>query len=248
MWYYILIKIIIKNRLIYKYRFKGDDIIMKKILIADDEARMRKLVGDFLKKEGYEIIEAEDGKKALEIFFQEGDISLVILDVMMPECDGWAVCRKIKQESNVPVIMLTARDEESDEIFGFELGADEYIKKPFSPKILTSRVNVIMRRNREPDNIKFMDVEIDEIAHTVTIAGELKEMTPKEYELLIYFIKNKGIMLSREQILNNVWGYNYFGDERTVDTHVKKLREKLGERAETIKTIRGYGYKMEMVK
>lgn len=221
---------------------------MKKILIADDEARMRKLVGDFLKKEGYEIIEAEDGKKALEIFFQEGDISLVILDVMMPECDGWAVCRKIKQDSDVPVIMLTARDEESDEIFGFELGADEYIKKPFSPKILTSRVNVIMRRNREPDNIKFMDVEIDEIAHTVTISGELKEMTPKEYELLIYFIKNKGIMLSREQILNNVWGYNYFGDERTVDTHVKKLREKLGERAETIKTIRGYGYKMEMVK
>mgnify|MGYP003595471811 CR=1 FL=1 len=221
---------------------------MKKILIADDEARMRKLVGDFLKKEGYEIIEAEDGKKALEIFFQEGDISLVILDVMMPECDGWAVCRKIKQDSDVPVIMLTARDEESDEIFGFELGADEYIKKPFSPKILTSRVNVIMRRNREPDNIKFMDVEIDEIAHTVTISGELKEMTPKEYELLIYFIKNKGIMLSREQILNNVWGYNYFGDERTVDTHVKKLREKLGERAETIKTIIGYGYKMEMVK
>lgn len=248
MWYYILIKIIIKKILIYKDRFKGDDIIMKKILIADDEARMRKLVGDFLKKEGYEIIEAEDGKKALEIFFQEGDISLVILDVMMPECDGWAVCRKIKQESNVPVIMLTARDEESDEIFGFELGADEYIKKPFSPKILTSRVNVIMRRNREPDNIKFMDVEIDEIAHTVTIAGDLKEMTPKEYELLIYFIKNKGIMLSREQILNNVWGYNYFGDERTVDTHVKKLREKLGERAETIKTIRGYGYKMEMLK
>ena len=248
MWYYILIKIIIKKILIYKDRFKGDDIIMKKILIADDEARMRKLVGDFLKKEGYEIIEAEDGKKALEIFFQEGDISLVILDVMMPECDGWAVCRKIKQESNVPVIMLTARDEESDEIFGFELGADEYIKKPFSPKILTSRVNVIMRRNREPDNIKFMDVEIDEIAHTVTIAGDLKEMTPKEYELLIYFIKNKGIMLSRELILNNVWGYNYFGDERTVDTHVKKLREKLGERAETIKTIRGYGYKMEMLK
>lgn len=221
---------------------------MKKILIADDEARMRKLVGDFLKKEGYQIIEAEDGKKALEIFFQTEDISLVILDVMMPEYDGWTVCRKIKQESNIPVIMLTARDEESDEIFGFELGADEYIKKPFSPKILTSRVNVIMRRNKEPNNIKFMDIEIDEAAHTVTIAGELKEMTPKEYELLIYFIKNRGIMLSREQILNNVWGYNYFGDERTVDTHVKKLREKLGDRADIIKTIRGYGYKMEMIK
>lgn len=221
---------------------------MKKILIADDEARMRKLVGDFLKKEGYEIIEAEDGKKAIEIFFSEGDIDLVILDVMMPEYDGWAVCRKIKQESDIPVIMLTARDEESDEIFGFELGADEYIKKPFSPKILTSRVNVIMRRNREPDNIKFMDIEIDEAAHTVTIAGELKDMTPKEYELLIYFIKNRGLMLSREQILNNIWGYNYFGDERTVDTHVKKLREKLGDRSDIIKTIRGYGYKMEMAK
>lgn len=221
---------------------------MKKILIADDEARMRKLVGDFLKKEGYEIIEAEDGKKAIEIFFSEGDIDLVILDVMMPEYDGWAVCRKIKQESDISVIMLTARDEESDEIFGFELGADEYIKKPFSPKILTSRVNVIMRRNREPDNIKFMDIEIDEAAHTVTIAGELKDMTPKEYELLIYFIKNRGLMLSREQILNNIWGYNYFGDERTVDTHVKKLREKLGDRSDIIKTIRGYGYKMEMAK
>lgn len=221
---------------------------MKKILIADDEARMRKLVGDFLKKEGYEIIEAEDGKKALEIFFQTDDISLVILDVMMPEYDGWTVCRKIKQESKVPVIMLTARDDESDEIFGFELGADEYIKKPFSPKILVSRVNVIMRRNREPNNIKFMDIEIDEAAHTVAIAGEMKEMTPKEYELLIYFIKNRGLMLSREQILNNVWGYNYFGDERTVDTHVKKLREKLEERADAIKTIRGYGYKMEMIK
>ena len=221
---------------------------MKKILIADDEARMRKLVGDFLKKEGYEIIEAEDGKKAIEIFFSEGDIDLVILDVMMPEYDGWAVCRKIKQESDISVIMLTARDEESDEIFGFELGADEYIKKPFGPKILTSRVNVIMRRNREPDNIKFMDIEIDEAAHTVTIAGELKDMTPKEYELLIYFIKNRGLMLSREQILNNIWGYNYFGDERTVDTHVKKLREKLGDRSDIIKTIRGYGYKMEMAK
>ncbi len=139
-------------------------------------------------------------------------------------------------------------DDESDEIFGFELGADEYIKKPFSPKILVSRVNVIMRRNREPNNIKFMDIEIDEAAHTVAIAGEMKEMTPKEYELLIYFIKNRGLMLSREQILNNVWGYNYFGDERTVDTHVKKLREKLGERADAIKTIRGYGYKMEMMK
>ncbi len=218
---------------------------MSKVIIADDEPRMRKLLSDFLKKEGYLVYEASNGKEAIELFFQEKDIDLLIVDVMMPECDGWSVCRTIKNESRVPVIMLTARGEETDEIFGFELGADEYIKKPFSPRVLMARVNAIMKRSMKNEIINYGVLSMDESAHDVKINNEKIDLAPKEYELLLYLIKNCGITVSREQILNKIWGYNYFGDERTVDTHIKKLREKLGEYCNIIKTVRGYGYKVE---
>lgn len=221
---------------------------LKKILIADDEALIRKLVKDFLKKEGFDIVEAEDGKKALDIFCEDPNFDVVIIDVMMPEFDGWAVCREIRKTSSVPIIMLTARDQECDELFGFELGADEYITKPFSLNILCARVQSLLKRTEKiPNNsLKFKDIEIDEAKHYATVKGEKIDLSPKEFELLIYMAKNKDIALSRYQVLNSVWGYDYFGDERTVDTHIKRLRLKLGKENEFIQTVRGVGYRFEV--
>lgn len=218
------------------------------ILIADDEPRMRKLVSDFLKKEGFHIIEADNGQKALDAFFQEQNIDLVILDVMMPELDGWSVCRQIRKVSQVPVIMLTARSEEADELFGFDLGADEYITKPFSPMILVARVQALLRRagNREKVVKSYMGLEIDEAGRDVFVDGSKIDLSPKEFELLVFLTDNKGVALSREQILNSVWNYDYFGDVRTVDTHIKKLRLKLGDKGDYIQTVRGLGYKFEV--
>ena len=220
-----------------------------KILVVDDESRMRKLVKDFLAREGYVVIEAGDGMEAMDIFYEEKDIALVILDVMMPKMDGWQVCREIRESSKVPIIMLTARSEERDELQGFELWVDEYISKPFSPKILVARVNAILRRslgNAGGDVVEAGGIVIDKAAHIVKIDGTLVELSYKEFELLSYFVENQGIALSREKILNNVWNYDYFGDARTIDTHVKKLRSKLGAKGEYIKTIWGMGYKFEV--
>jgi two-component system response regulator ResD len=220
-----------------------------KILIADDEARMRKLVADFLKKEGYTVSEAEDGRQALECFLSDpNNFNLVILDVMMPGYDGWAVCREIRKISRVPVIMLTARSEESDELFGFDLGADEYITKPFSPLILVARVQALLRRasGEAREILAFDGLEIDESGRVVRVLGEKIDLSPKEFELLLYLAANEGIALSREQILNAVWNFDYFGDARTVDTHIKKLRLKLGAKGDLIQTIRGLGYKFEV--
>ncbi len=220
-----------------------------KILVVDDEARMRKLVKDFLTRENYIVKEAADGEEAIDIFFEDNDIDLVILDVMMPKMDGWEVCKEIRQFSKVPIIMLTAKGEESDELLGFDLGVDEYISKPFSPKILVARVNAILRRTNnldENETLSAGDIEVNQAAHTVTVKGKPIELSFKEFELLEYFIKNKGIALSRENILNNVWNYDYFGDARTIDTHVKKLRAKLGDCGDYIQTIWGMGYKFEI--
>lgn len=220
-----------------------------KILVADDESRMRKLVKDFLIKSNFEVLEAEDGSQALDLFYATKDIALIILDVMMPKMDGWQVCREIRETSKVPIIMLTARSEERDELQGFELGVDEYISKPFSPKILVARVNAILRRtlgNTAGDVIEAGDIKIDKAAHIVKINDKMIDLSYKEFELLSYFVENQGIALSREKILNNVWNYDYFGDARTIDTHVKKLRSKLGDRGEYIKTIWGMGYKFEV--
>ncbi|WP_072526100.1 response regulator transcription factor [Clostridium sp. Marseille-P3244] len=219
-----------------------------KILVVDDESRMRKLVKDFLTREGYTVLEAEDGIEAMDIFYEDKEISLIILDVMMPKMDGWQVCREIRESSKVPIIMLTARSEERDELQGFELGVDEYISKPFSPKILVARVNAILRRtcgNTDGDVMEAGGIVLDKAAHIVKIDGEPAELSYKEFELLSYFMENQGIALSRERILNNVWNYDYFGDARTIDTHVKKLRSKLGDKGEYIKTIWGMGYKFE---
>ena len=219
-----------------------------KILVVDDESRMRKLVRDFLVREGYSVLEAEDGMEAMDIFYEEKDISLLILDVMMPRMDGWQVCREIRESSKVPIIMLTARSEERDEQQGFDLGVDEYISKPFSPKILVARVNAILRRTRGSDAGDVMEVGgimIDKAAHIVKIDEKPIELSYKEFELLTYFVENRGIALSREKILNNVWNYDYFGDARTIDTHVKKLRSKLGDKGEYIRTIWGMGYKFD---
>ena len=220
-----------------------------KILVVDDEARMRKLVKDFLTNKGFAVIEAGDGEEAVDVFFAQKDIALVLLDVMMPKMDGWQVCREIRETSKVPIIMLTARSEERDELQGFELGVDEYISKPFSPKILVARVNAILRRtlgNTAGDVIEAGDIKIDKAAHIVKINDKMIDLSYKEFELLSYFVENQGIALSREKILNNVWNYDYFGDARTIDTHVKKLRSKLGDRGEYIKTIWGMGYKFEV--
>ena len=216
-----------------------------KILVVDDEQRMRKLVKDFLTKKNFEVLEAGDGEEAVEIFFENKDIALLILDVMMPKMDGWEVCREIRQYSEVPIIMLTAKGEEKDELLGFDLGVDEYISKPFSPKILVARVEAILRRaNALGDGeIEIAGITIDQAAHEVRIDGKIIELSFKEFELLTYFVNNKGVALSRERILNNVWNYDYFGDARTIDTHVKKLRSKLGEKGSYIKTIWGMGYK-----
>ena len=221
----------------------------KKILIVEDEERMRRLIGDYLKREGFKIIEAEDGKRALE-FFKSENIDLIILDIMLPEYDGWTVCREIRKSSKVPIIMLTARSEESDELFGFELGADEYVTKPFSPKILVARVNALLRRsNAVVEGIVSIEgIELDQIGHRVLIDGNEVEMTPKEYELLDFMTKNTGQALTREQILDEVWGYDYYGDFRTVDTHIKRLRIKLGEKSNLIQTVRGIGYRFEVKK
>ena len=220
-----------------------------KILVVDDESRMRKLVKDFLVREGYTALEAGDGMEAMDIFYEDRDIALVILDVMMPKMDGWQVCREIRESSKVPIIMLTARSEERDELQGFELGVDEYISKPFSPKILVARVNAILRRtmgNTGGDVIEAGGIRMDKAAHIVEIDGKQIELSYKEFELLSYFMENAGIALSREKILNNVWNYDYFGDARTIDTHVKKLRSKLGDKGEYIRTIWGMGYKFEV--
>ena len=219
----------------------------KNILIADDEDRMRKLVSDFLKKEGYEIYEAADGRQALEIFASQ-EIDLLILDVMMPEIDGWAVCREVRQKSTVPIIMLTARGEESDELFGFDLGADEYISKPFSLRVLVARVHAILRRSDTKSlPVRSLNgLEIDETAHYVYVDGYAVDLTPKEFELLLYLADHAGNALRREQILNAVWNYDYYGDIRTVDAHIKNLRLKLGSKGEYIQTVRGIGYRFEV--
>jgi len=218
-----------------------------KILVVDDESRMRKLVSDFLHHEGYTVVEAEDGEKAVDIFFEQGDIALIILDVMMPKMDGWQVCREIRRHSEVPIIMLTAKSDEKDELQGFELGVDEYISKPFSPKILMARVEAILRRAGATgdDSFEVGGIKIDKASHEVIIDGKPVDLSVKEFELLLYFMTNRGIALSREKILNNVWNYDYFGDARTIDTHVKKLRAKMGSKGDLIKTIWGIGYKFE---
>ena len=219
-----------------------------KILVVDDESRMRKLVRDFLAKQNFAVLEAGDGSEALDIYFDNQDIALIILDVMMPKMDGWQVCREVRGYSKVPIIMLTARSDERDELQGFELGVDEYISKPFSPKILVARVEAILRRTNQvtdDETIEYGGITIDKAAHVVSIDGNPIDLSYKEFELLTYFMENKGIALSREKILNSVWNYDYFGDARTIDTHVKKLRSKLGDKGDLIKTVWGMGYKLE---
>lgn len=220
-----------------------------KVLVVDDESRMRKLVRDFLVKKDFEVLEAGDGAEAIDIFFDTKDIALIILDVMMPKMDGWQVCREIRKYSKVPIIMLTAKSDERDELMGFEMGVDEYISKPFSPKILVARVEAILRRTNaiNPEEVlKAGVIEINKAAHQVTIDGKNVDLSYKEFELLTYFVENQGLALSREKILNSVWNYDYFGDARTIDTHVKKLRSKMGKRGDYIKTIWGMGYKFEV--
>ena len=220
-----------------------------KILVVDDESRMRKLVRDFLEKKNFQVLEAGDGEEAMDIFYEEKDIALILLDVMMPKMDGWEVCREIRKNSKVPIIMLTARGDERDELLGFDLGVDEYISKPFSPKILVARVEAILRRTGQDaggDVLSAGGIVIDKAAHQASVDGEPMELSFKEFELLTYFLENQGIALSREKILNSVWNYDYFGDARTIDTHVKKLRNKLGDKGNYIKTIWGMGYKFEV--
>lgn len=220
-----------------------------KVLVVDDESRMRKLVKDFLVKNHFDVLEAGDGEEALNLFYEIKDIALIILDVMMPKMDGWQVCREVRQYSNVPIIMLTAKGDERDELLGFDLGVDEYISKPFSPKILVARVEAILRRTNQMDPDSVLEaggIAIDKAAHMATIDGQPMELSFKEFELLTYFMENQGIALSREKILNNVWNYDYFGDARTIDTHVKKLRSKMGGKGDYIKTIWGMGYKFEV--
>lgn len=220
-----------------------------KILVVDDESRMRKLVKDFLTKKNFQVLEAGNGEEAMDIFYEEKDIALIILDVMMPKMDGWEVCREIRKNSKVPIIMLTARSDERDELLGFDLGVDEYISKPFSPKILVARVEAILRRSNllnDDSIITAGEITLNKSAHEVTVEGKPVELSFKEFELLNYFMDNQGLALSREKILNSVWNYDYFGDARTIDTHVKKLRSKLGKEGDYIKTIWGMGYKFEV--
>ena len=220
-----------------------------KILVVDDESRMRKLVKDFLIRNNFDVAEAADGEEALDLFYKDKEIALIILDVMMPKMNGWDVCSEIRETSKVPIIMLTAKGDESDELLGFEMGVDEYISKPFSPKILVARVEAILRRSNkltQEESVEVGGIKIDKMAHMVTVEGERVDLSYKEFELLTYFVENTGIALSREKILNHVWNYDYFGDARTIDTHVKKLRSKLGTKGEYIKTIWGMGYKFEV--
>ena len=219
------------------------------ILVVDDESRMRKLLRDFLSAKGYQILEAEDGEKAIEVFEEnKNKVKLILLDVMMPKLDGWSVLRKIRQDSNVPVIMLTARGEEQDELFGFELGVDEYISKPFSPKILVARIKAILNRTqaKESQTKDYGGIVIDTEGRTVSVDGKPIELSLREYELLKYLLDNENVALSRDKILNNVWNYDYYGDSRTIDSHIKKIRHKLGKRGKYIKTMRGVGYKFEV--
>lgn len=221
----------------------------KCILIVDDESRMRKLIKDFLAVKGFSMLEAEDGEKALQVYEENSQkIDLILLDVMMPKLDGWSVLRQIRQISKVPIIMLTARGEEQDELFGFELGVDEYISKPFSPKILVARVEAILKRTQgDTKEVKdYGGIEIDKEGRTVTVDGKVLELSLREYELLVYLVENENIALSRDKILNNVWNYDYYGDSRTIDSHIKKIRHKLGKRGKYIKTMRGVGYKFEV--
>lgn len=219
-----------------------------KILVVDDESRIRKLVKDFLVRKNFEVIEAENGEQAIDIFFSTKDIALIILDIMMPKLDGWQVCKEIRQYSKVPIIMLTAKSDEKDELQGFDLGVDEYISKPFSPKILVARVEAVLRRTQQADEevLEVGGIVLDKNAHLVKIDGQEVDLSFKEFELLSYFVTNQGVALSREKILNNVWNYDYFGDARTIDTHVKKLRSKMGSKGDCIKTIWGLGYKFEV--
>ena len=221
-----------------------------KILVVDDESRMRKLVHDFLTREGYAVVEAADGEEALDIFYSDKEISLIVLDVMMPKINGWEVCREIRKISKLPIIMLTSKGDESDELNGFEIGADEYISKPFSPKILVARVTALLRRaNKIGETADIREaggIVMDKTAHTVAIDGQNIDLSVKEFELLDYFMNNRGIALSRERILDSVWSYDYFGDARTIDTHVKKLRSKMGAKGDYIKTVWGVGYKFEI--
>lgn len=222
-----------------------------KIMVVDDESRMRKLVRDFLTREGFKVIEAGDGEEAVDLFYANRDVALIILDVMMPKMDGWQTCREIRAESKVPIIMLTAKGDEQDELRGFELGVDEYISKPFSPKILVARVEAILRRSGKAEAEEMLSaggIEINKTAHEVSVDGKKIDLSFKEFELLSYFLENQGIALSREKILNHVWNYDYFGDARTIDTHVKKLRSKLGDKGDLIHTIWGMGYKFEAEK
>ena len=219
-----------------------------KILVVDDEMRMRKIINDFLSKNGYTVLEAEDGEEALKMFYEINDIDLILLDVMMPKIDGWEVCKEIRKDSKVPIIMLTARSDESDELLGFKLGVDEYISKPFSPKILVARVEAVLRRAKghsSQDVIESAGIVMNKLTHVVTVDGTNVEFSFKEFELLSYFLENEGIALPRANILNNVWNYDYYGEDRTIDTHVKKIRSKLGDKGKYIKTIWGIGYKFE---
>lgn len=220
----------------------------QKILVVDDEERMRKLLKDFLSAKGYVILEADNGQKALDVYELNKDIKLILLDVMMPVLDGWSTLREIRKDSKVPVIMLTARGEERDELFGFELGVDEYISKPFSPKILVARVEALLKRcYKEEEAAKEVDgIVIDSTAHEVIVDGKNISLSMKEFELLKYLIDNAGVALSREKILNSVWNYDYYGDSRTIDSHIKKVRKKLGKKGEHIETVRGLGYKFEI--
>ncbi|MBR5930419.1 MAG: response regulator transcription factor [Lachnospiraceae bacterium] len=220
-----------------------------KVLVVDDEARMRKIVRDFLVAKDYMVVEASNGEEAIDIMYEDKNIDLVLLDVMMPKMDGWETCREIRKFSKIPIIMLTAKSDETDELLGYNLGIDEYITKPFSPKILVARIDAILRRTNklnEEDVINAGRLVINKTSHVVTVDGNEVELSFKEFELLCYFAENKGIALSREKILNNVWNYDYFGDARTIDTHVKKIRSKLGDCGEYIKTIWGMGYKFEV--
>ncbi len=221
-----------------------------KILVVDDEQRMRKIINDFLSKSGYEVIEACDGEEALEKFFEDSEINLILLDIMMPRLDGWGVCKEIRKESKVPIIMLTARADESDELLGFDLGVDEYITKPFSPKILVARVEAVLRRTQgvgAKDILESAGIVMNKLTHVVTVDGVVVDFSFKEFELLEYFLENEGIALPRTTILNSVWNFDYYGEDRTIDTHVKKIRSKLGEKGKYIKTIWGIGYKFETV-
>ena len=232
-------------------RKKQGGIVLEKlkILVVDDESRMRKLVNDFLSRQGYEVLEAADGEEALDIYYQEKDIALIILDVMMPKINGWDVCKEIRETSKIPIIMLTAKGDESDELFGFDLGVDEYISKPFSPKILVARVGAILRRSgfeeEDKQTLEINGICVDKLAHIVTVDGERIDLSYKEFELLTFFMENKGIALSREKLLSEVWGYDFYGDARTLDTHVKLLRKSLGVYSKYIVTLRGVGYRFE---